>query len=135
METTNDVCKRIKNALNKRSTVPKWTCRHGHGTAYGWLRIGAAPRYCTWHYVPKRDEQGREIMENGLNVYESVNDPSKEYGNMGPEDCAELARLLGLSEPVHSQGESVPASGDYHEEYVCRAEGKTPTRFGHQYWD
>lgn len=53
---------------------------------------------------------------------------------MTPEDCAELARLLG-KETIHFQGESIPASSDYRREYVARAEGRPVETFGVPYWD
>lgn len=56
------------------------------------------------------------------------------YGYMSEADRTELARLLGL-ERVHDQGESIPAGSDYREEYVDRAEGRTPSVYGKQYWD
>lgn len=62
--------------------------------------------------------------------------PSKgdEYGNMTEEQRAELAEALGL-ERVHFQGESIPASSAYYEEYIARSKGETPTRYGEVYWD
>lgn len=53
---------------------------------------------------------------------------------MSEADRLELRDLLGL-ERCHCQGESVPASSAYYEEYVARAKGETPTRFGAPYWD
>lgn len=55
-------------------------------------------------------------------------------GAMTPDDMAELARLLGLKY-VHSQGVSIPASSDYRQEYVDRAEGRPVSVFGKPYWD
>jgi hypothetical protein len=121
----NDICKQIKNALNERSHSHKWTCRHGKGTSHGWLRISAVPKYCTYHFRP---------INGDWQNCEEYNDPLKPYGNMGKADREELARLLGL-ERVHCQGEQVPASSAYYEEYLCRAQGKQPTRYGEQYWD
>ena len=50
------------------------------------------------------------------------------------EDRKELAALLGKGS-VHHQGESIPASNQYYQEYIDRAEGKTPSVVGVQYWD
>lgn len=55
-------------------------------------------------------------------------------GTMTPDQCAELARLLGL-ERVHCQGESIPAAYDYRREYIDRAEGRVPNTCGKPYWD
>ena len=57
-----------------------------------------------------------------------------EYGSMTEQDQAELAALLGLDR-VHHQGQDVPASDAYRAEYVARAEGRTPDRYGTRYWD
>lgn len=50
-----------------------------------------------------------------------------------PDWAAELGRLLGKA--VHHQGESVPSSNAYYQEYVDRAEGRTPSVIGSPYWD
>ena len=55
-------------------------------------------------------------------------------GSMTPDDQAELARLLGM-ENVHHQGASIPASNDYYQEYVDRANGREPSKIGKPYWD
>lgn len=56
-------------------------------------------------------------------------------GSMTDDQCRELAELLGLARPCHPQGESVPSGSYYREEYVDRAEGRTPARCGAPYWD
>jgi hypothetical protein len=61
--------------------------------------------------------------------------PKMTYGHMSPEERVELGKLLGLGEPVHFQGHSVPSGNDFYEEYVARAEGRTPTRYGSRDWD
>jgi hypothetical protein len=53
---------------------------------------------------------------------------------MTQEDAAELGRLLG-TDKVHHQGESIPSSGDYREEYLARALGLPVTKIGKPYWD
>ena len=55
-------------------------------------------------------------------------------GYTSEADRAELADLLGLRS-VHQQGENVPAGSDYYQEYIDRAEGRTPSRIGKPYWD
>ena len=44
-------------------------------------------------------------------------------------DRVELAKLLGL-ESIPFQGKSIPAGHDYRQEYIDRAEGKTPSVTG-----
>lgn len=88
----------------KERSGKDWSVKHGRGTAYGWITIASPPR--------------RKV----------------DTFYMSPEDCAELATLLG-KETVHYQGESVPASSDHRAEYVARAQGKTPEVYGVQYWD
>jgi hypothetical protein len=53
---------------------------------------------------------------------------------MSPTDAAELAALLGL-ESAYQQGVKIPSGSDYWEEYIDRAEGRTPAKVGKQYWD
>ena len=54
-------------------------------------------------------------------------------GNMTEPDRHELLMVLGLRHAKQAYI-SVPASGDYYQEYVDRAEGKSPSRFGTAYW-
>lgn len=119
---------RIRRALKARSGKA-WSVTGGRGTAYGWLKIDAPPRRCTWHFLTtgQRDE-------SGYDVYDEVSDPEKPFGHMGPAERAELGQLLGLSD-VHHQGVSIPAGSDYREEYAARAEGRPVERFGTPYWD
>jgi hypothetical protein len=85
---------------------------------------------------PADDPWAREALEQGRDlVFQwEVEDPAYEFGHMSPADRAELASLLGLDH-VHFQGCSIAVSSDYRQEYVARAEGKTPAVFGSQYWD
>ena len=89
--------KAIRAALKERSGKA-WSVRGGTGTAWGWIRISAAP---------KRTDA---------------------YGRMTVEDAAELGALLGLDGSAHCQGVSVPASSDYRREYVARAQGRPAGR-------
>ena len=82
-----------------------WSVTGGRGTAWGWITICSPP--------------ARRV----------------EFGYMTDADRAELGQLLGMGEPVHSQGETVPASSDYYQEYVDRAAGRQPSVRGQQYWD
>jgi hypothetical protein len=86
---------------------------------------------------PANDPWAREAVEQGRDVFYnwSVSSLASPFGSMGSEDRLELGRLLGMDKPVHHQGESVPASGAYREEYVARAEGRTPAVYGERYWD
>lgn len=97
--------KRIRQALKKRSGKA-WSVKGGRGTAYGWIEIKSPPRRCTG-----------------------------DFNYMPDDECQELADLLGLSKPVHFQGEFIPAGSDYRMEYIERAEGRTPRIYGQQYWD
>lgn len=120
---------RIRKALKVRSGKA-WSVTGGRGTAWGWIEIDAPPRRRTWQDVATAETDPM----SGLPVYAEVNDPDHEFGHMGPDDRTELARLLGL-ETVHFQGVSIPSGSDYREEYVARAEGREPERFGERYWD
>ena len=53
---------------------------------------------------------------------------------MSAADAAELSQLLGLDH-AHDQGVTVPASSQYRQEYVARAEGRKPDVLGRPYWD
>jgi hypothetical protein len=55
-------------------------------------------------------------------------------GNMTPEDCHELAQLLGL-DSAHYQGVSIPASNGHRLEYLDRSAGRVPEVYGEIYWD
>lgn len=81
-----------------------WSVTGGRGTAWGWITVTAPPK-----------RRGR-------------------YDDMSPEDCQQLAALLGLDH-VHCQGVSIPAGSDYRREYVDRARGVTPKVVGSPYWD
>jgi hypothetical protein len=55
--------------------------------------------------------------------------------SMTDAERAELGELLGLSKPVHCQGEMIPSGHDYYREYIDRAEGREPRVTGTPYWD
>lgn len=116
----NEAIERIRRALRARSGK-SWSVTGGRGTAWGWITIDAPParRRFLW-----TDGGAGERFE-----------PAARFGHMGPDDRAELARLLGLDRAVHHQGEQIPAGSDYREEYVARAEGRAPERYGRPYWD
>jgi hypothetical protein len=52
-----------------------------------------------------------------------------------PAEQRELVELLGLNFVAHCQGVHIPASADYRQEYIDRAEGRRPTAVGVPYWD
>ena len=123
----NETIKRIKDALKRRSGK-SWSVTGGRGTAYGWITIEAVPT--------RRTERTRPIaghIDTRPEDYEAY-DSGTPGGNTTKADRAELAALLGL-ESVHQQGESIPAGNDYYQEYIDRAEGRTPAKCGVQYWD
>lgn len=103
--TRNETISRIKQALKTR-TGRQWSVSGGRGTAYGWITIKA-------------------VAKNAVN----------KYGELTEADRQLLAAVLGLARPVHHQGVSIPDSDDYYQEYIDRAEGRTPAVFGRPYWD
>lgn len=122
----NTVIKALKHNLEARSGK-KWSVTGGRGTAYGWITIDAPPARRTWHH--------REVAGGAIPIYEDYNDPSHQYeGHAGPEDRAELAKLLGI-ETVHSQGVSIASSNEYYREYLQRSAGQTPSKIAQPYWD
>jgi len=57
-------------------------------------------------------------------------------GSMSGPDREELARLLGFDQPVHFQGESIPAGHDFYRLYLHRARyGTTGGLTATPYWD
>ena len=126
----NEVITQIKKSLKRRSGK-NWSVTGGRGTSYGWITIDAPPSRRTFINTPK--QHNVVAMLPGLENWEEI-DTGKSGGHTGPADRAELARLLGLK-TVHCQGESIPASSDYRQEYLDRAEGKQPSVFGKPYWD
>jgi hypothetical protein len=124
----NETISKIKAALQRRSGKA-WSVTGGRGTAWGWIKIDAPPSRCTWTHRLKAGAVTDRPAD-----YEEYN--KGEPGHlMGPEDRAELGRLLGLDGPAHCQGESVAASHDYWQEYIDRAEGRTPAKIAQPYWD
>lgn len=101
----DETIKRIRAALKRRSGKT-WSVTGGRGTAWGWIHITAPPK--------------RRVSP---------------FGYMTEADQIELADLLGKDRPVHCQGESIPASSEYRREYIDRAEGREPGKYGTQYWD
>lgn len=98
-------------------------------TPYTFLTDGTVTDYASDPWAREAVEAGRRVQFNW-----EVDDPSKPFGHMGPADRKELASLLGLKS-VGSDGESIPSSYEYREEYVARARGETPTVVGTPYWD
>jgi len=126
--TRNEVMKRIKAALKRRSGK-EWSVRGGKGTAYGWLTIDVLPKRRTWQWV-----EASEQDEFGSPTYIEVDDPSREFGHMGPADRQELGELLGL-DCCHFQGQMVPAGSASYAEFIDRAEGREPSVYGQRNWD
>lgn len=112
----NEAIARIRKALKARSGKT-WSVTGNKGTAWGWIDIDAPPARRTWHFLPTGAKD-----ENGHEVFEEVNDPSREFGHTSPAERKELADLLGV-ENVHHQGQSVsPDSRDF---WVDAAEGNS----------
>lgn len=110
------VIARIKAALKARSGKA-WSVTGGKGTAYGWLHISAPPARCRFTWDGLEPAQG-----------ETGHCPSL-------AERLELGKLLGRTEPIHPQGESVAASHAHYREYIDRAEGRTPRAIAQAYWD
>lgn len=128
-QTRDEVIKAVKAALERRSGK-RWSVTGGRGTAYGWLRLDAPPKERTWH---RRDTGEKDLQ--GDPVLEWYNDPAKKFGYMSPARQRELADLLGLENPVHHQGENIPASTAYYLEYLDRAETGRAEHRAQPYWD
>ena len=124
----DEAIKRIKAALKKRSGKA-WSVTGGRGTAWGWIQIDALPARRTAFYRLK--DGMPDLPEN----YIQYDGGCRADGSMTAADRAELGVLLGLGRDSYSGGENIPASGDYRQEYVDRAEGRTPTKTGTPYWD
>jgi hypothetical protein len=127
MMSRDEAIQRIRKALKRRSGKA-WSVTGGRGTAYGWLEIDVPPAKRTWAF---RETGERDA--SGFPVYEEY-DTGQPGHHASPTDRAELAALLSIPS-VHHQGHSIPASSDYWQEYIDRAEGRTPSVIGHQYWD
>lgn len=125
-----ETIKRIRKALKKRSGKT-WSVTGGQGTAWGWLTIDAPPARRTFTHEPKPHNT---TNEPGAENWDEV-DTGKPGGHTSPDERRELADLLGLESSAHSQGVSIPAGSDYWNEYIDRAEGRTPAKCGVPYWD
>lgn len=124
----NETINRIRTALKRRSGK-QWSVIGGRGTAWGWIRIDAPPARRTWGH---RLKEG--VVTNRPEDYEEY-DSGEPGRSMSPIDRAELGTLLGFDKPAHHQGVSIAASNDYWQEYIDRAEGRTPAKIAQPYWD
>jgi len=116
MMDRSEAIKRIREGLQKRSGKT-WSVKGGKkGTAWGWIRITSPPKRRIFNW------EGLELAG-----------PGDHYPSLAERQ--ELTDLLDLSQLVHPQGESVPSGSSYWEEYVARAEGRTPDKYGTPYWD
>lgn len=122
----DETIRRIRTALKRRSGKA-WSVTGGRGTGWGWIRIDAPPKRRTGKHVQKPGAKFGEYEHIDTGV-------PQEFGIMTPQDCAELAQLLG-KDRVHHQGESIPSGSDYYREYIDRAEGREVRAYGKQYWD
>lgn len=105
MTTDRDEAIKTIRAALKRRSGKTWSVRGGSGTTWGWITITAPPS--------RRDEDGY----------------------MSEQEAAELAELLGFDLPVSQQGVEIAASANHRQEYIDRAEGRTPSVTGTPYWD
>ncbi|HEX6620417.1 MAG TPA: hypothetical protein VF024_12195 [Solirubrobacteraceae bacterium] len=118
----------IRAALRRRSGKT-WSVTGGRGTGWGWIRI-CAPRA---RLTGERVETG-ERTPAGDPTYTWI-DTGEYTGSMTEADMRELGELLGLGRDASQQGVSVPSSSGHYYEYIARAEGRSPTTYGKQYWD
>ncbi len=132
----DEAIKAIRAAL-KRRTGRAWSVTGGRGTAWGWITITAPPKRRTGVHVknPDWDPDRSQILNPRNPEYVLVDSgESQQFGYMTPADVETLREALSLDR-VHEQGVSIAASGEHRLEYVARAEGRTPSTFGVQYWD
>jgi hypothetical protein len=101
----NEAIVLIRAALKRRSGKA-WSVRGGSGSSWGFIWVSAPPR---------------RMVD----------------GEMTTADRTELADLFGLRlADVGSQsGVSISPGSDYRNEYVARAEGRTPEVYGSPIWD
>ena len=103
----NTVIKTVRGALKDRSGKA-WSVTGGTGTSHGWITVTSPPK--------------RRVD-----------------GFLSEEDAKELHALLGISyrpaKGVRTQHITVPASSAYRQEFVDRAQGRTPSVEGKPYWD
>lgn len=123
----NETIKRIKAALKRRSGKT-WSVTGGRGTAWGWITIDSPPARKTWNWV--LPDGADDVPHNYVEIDSGI--PGS--GHAGPDERRELAALLGLDN-VHIQGQDVPASSAYYQEYIDRAAGRKPSKLGEPYWD
>jgi hypothetical protein len=117
----------IRASLKKRSGKP-WSVTVGRGTAWGWIRVDAAVGRRTWRWVLPAGAS--DSPEN----YQEI-DSGQPGGHAGPADRAELAALLGLERLDSYQGVSIPGQSDFYDEFMDRAQGKTPETIGKPHWN
>jgi len=127
MTDRKETIQEIKTALKRRSGRA-WSVTGGHGTAWGWITIGALPSKRTCHSIQRPGTVGNP------GDYDDI-DTGQPCGYMTLADRNKLGELLGLNEPVHCQGVKIPASNDYWTEYIDRANGHQPSVTGKPYWD
>jgi hypothetical protein len=128
MTSRDETISRIKTALKKRSGK-SWSVTGGKGTAWGWIKIDVLPAKQTAHFQLKAGLTTGHTMDD----YDDM-DTGEKGGHMTPTDRAQLKELLGL-DSLHHQGVSIMASSDAYQEYIDRAEGRTPTKIAEPYWD
>ena len=111
------VIKELRRALKARTGLT-WSVTGGKGTAYGWIRIDAPPK-------ERRFDSTGTVELTGTGP----------CGYMSLKRRKMLADALGLGQPTHCQGESIPSQYDYQQEYLERANGLVPSVKGVAQWD
>ena len=124
-----EAIRRIKAGLESRSGKT-WSVTGGKGTSYGWLKVNPPPKRCIYRLC--NPEGTDEPADYRTGVWKPTQAAGR--GDAGPDDLAELARLMGL-ESIHHQGLSIPSGNDFYYEHIDRAEGRTPAKIAERNWD
>lgn len=144
-DTSRDATvKRIRAGLVKRSGK-QWSVTVGRGTAGGWISISVPPKRLGCARLHDMDRytdlcqacgqtQLRHDDENTIGCPGHVCTDKCYRAYITPEDREELGQLLSLTN-VHFQGVSIASSIGHYVEYIDRAEGRSPRKYGEQYWD
>lgn len=139
----NEAIAAIRTALKARSGKA-WSVTGGRGTAWGWITISVPPsrlgcdrkhEFTAPDYNDCGECGGNRFVNGYADCPAHVCTDRCHRSYITPEECRELGALLGMTDPVHFQGVSIPADNAYRNEYVARAAGLTPAVVGTPYWD
>ena len=146
MPDRNETIALIKKSLQERSGKT-WSVTGGRGTAWGWITISVPPKRlgCAklheFNYVKDESDEICSVCGERRHTWKATDFCAKHVcmdvcwkSYITPEDRAELAKLLN-KKYIHMQGDNIPSGSCYYEEYIDRAAGRTPTKYGERYWD